>query len=211
MTPWTAARQTPLFLGFSRQEYWSGLAFPPPGDLPNPDRTYSSTLAHRFFTFWATRVLIEHMLIWRMLGLFFFFWFKLYTQLTKKYLKKIKIIYYLFIYILVVLGLHCHAQASHWGGFFCCQAWALGQVGSVVVAHVLNSSSAYGIFLESGIEPVPLHWQADFLSTVPPGKYLTAFLNKDINIWALWCTIFHLVGYMNCRQSAENHEIELLN
>ena len=31
---WTAARQDPLFLGFSRQEYWSGLPFPPAGNLP---------------------------------------------------------------------------------------------------------------------------------------------------------------------------------
>ena len=36
VTPWTAARQAPLFMGFSRQEYWSGLPFPPPGDLPDP-------------------------------------------------------------------------------------------------------------------------------------------------------------------------------
>ena len=36
VTLWIAARQTPLSMGFSRQEYWSGLPFPPPGDLPNP-------------------------------------------------------------------------------------------------------------------------------------------------------------------------------
>ena len=36
VTPWTVARQAPLSLGFSRQEYWSGLPFPSPGDLPNP-------------------------------------------------------------------------------------------------------------------------------------------------------------------------------
>ena len=35
-TPWTVARQPPLSMGFSRQEYWSGLPFPFPGDLPNP-------------------------------------------------------------------------------------------------------------------------------------------------------------------------------
>ena len=34
--PWTVARQTPLSMEFSRQEYWSGLPFPSPGDLPNP-------------------------------------------------------------------------------------------------------------------------------------------------------------------------------
>ena len=35
-TPWTLARQVPLSMGFSRQEYWSGLPFPSPGDLPDP-------------------------------------------------------------------------------------------------------------------------------------------------------------------------------
>ena len=33
---WTVARQAPLSMGFSRQEYWSGLSFPSPGDLPDP-------------------------------------------------------------------------------------------------------------------------------------------------------------------------------
>ena len=36
VTPWTIAYQAPLSLGFSRQEYWSRLPFPSPGDLPNP-------------------------------------------------------------------------------------------------------------------------------------------------------------------------------
>ena len=35
-TPWTVAHQVPLFMGFSGQEYWSGLPFPSPGDLPDP-------------------------------------------------------------------------------------------------------------------------------------------------------------------------------
>ena len=35
MIPWTVARQAPLSMGFSRQEYWSGLSFPSPGDLPD--------------------------------------------------------------------------------------------------------------------------------------------------------------------------------
>ena len=35
-TPWTVACQAPLSMVFSRQEYWSGLPFPSPGDLPNP-------------------------------------------------------------------------------------------------------------------------------------------------------------------------------
>ena len=57
-TPWTAAHQAPLSMGFSRQEYWSGLPCPPPGDLPNPGVEPSSlmspALAGRFFTTNAT-------------------------------------------------------------------------------------------------------------------------------------------------------------
>ena len=34
-TPWTVAHQAPLSMGFPKQEYWSGLPFPSPGDLPN--------------------------------------------------------------------------------------------------------------------------------------------------------------------------------
>ena len=54
VTPWTAACQALLSMGFSRQEYWSGLSFPPPGDLPNPGTEpvspASSTLAAGFST-----------------------------------------------------------------------------------------------------------------------------------------------------------------
>ena len=35
-TTWTVPHQAPLSMGFSRQEYWSGLSFPSPGDLPDP-------------------------------------------------------------------------------------------------------------------------------------------------------------------------------
>ena len=35
-TPWTVAYEAPQSMGFSTQEYWSGLRFPSPGDLPNP-------------------------------------------------------------------------------------------------------------------------------------------------------------------------------
>ena len=45
MTPWTEAYQVPPSMGFSRQEYWSGLPFPSPGDLPDPGiETRSPTL-----------------------------------------------------------------------------------------------------------------------------------------------------------------------
>ena len=50
-TPWTAAHQSSLSIGFPRQEYWSGLPFPPPGDLPDPGiKPTSPTLAGEFFT-----------------------------------------------------------------------------------------------------------------------------------------------------------------
>ena len=58
MTLWTEAQQAPLSVGFSRQEYWSGLPFPPPGDLPDPEikptSPNSPALAGRFFTISAT-------------------------------------------------------------------------------------------------------------------------------------------------------------
>ena len=53
-TPWTAAHQTPLSMGFSGQECWSGLPWPPPGDLPyrgvDPASLMSPALTGGFFT-----------------------------------------------------------------------------------------------------------------------------------------------------------------
>ena len=53
-TSLTVACQSPLSMGFSRQEYWSGLPFPSPGDLPEPGIEHASPeaspLAGRFFT-----------------------------------------------------------------------------------------------------------------------------------------------------------------
>ena len=57
-TLWTVAYQVPLSMGFSGQEYWSGLPYPPPGGLPDPGiKPVSSTspaLAGGFFTTSAT-------------------------------------------------------------------------------------------------------------------------------------------------------------
>ena len=54
VTPWTVARQAPLSMGFSRQEYWSGLPCSPPQDLPDPgiEPVFlpSPALPGRFFT-----------------------------------------------------------------------------------------------------------------------------------------------------------------
>ena len=46
MTPWTVAYQAPQSTEFSRQEYWSGLPFPSPGDLPNPGIKLGSPTLH---------------------------------------------------------------------------------------------------------------------------------------------------------------------
>ena len=53
VTPWTVAYQAPLSMGFSRQEYWSGVPFPSPGDLPNPGIEPSSP------TLWADALTSE--------------------------------------------------------------------------------------------------------------------------------------------------------
>ena len=51
MTPWTVACQAPLSMGLPRQEYWSGLPFLSPGDLPDPGIEFvSPALASIFFT-----------------------------------------------------------------------------------------------------------------------------------------------------------------
>ena len=50
-TPWTVAHQAPLSMGFSWQEYWSGVPFPLPGNLPDPGiKLASPALAGGFFT-----------------------------------------------------------------------------------------------------------------------------------------------------------------
>ena len=65
VTLWTIAHQTPLSMGFSRQENWRGLPCPPPGDFPNPDielvSLMSLALAGRFFT---TNVTWTHAYLW---------------------------------------------------------------------------------------------------------------------------------------------------
>ena len=54
VTPWTVALQAPVSMGFPRQEYWSGLPFPSPGELPHPgiehESLAASSLAGGFFT-----------------------------------------------------------------------------------------------------------------------------------------------------------------
>ena len=60
-TPWTIARQAPLSMGCSRQEYWSGLPCPPPGDLPQPGMEPGSPrIVDRRFIIWATKEVLKN-------------------------------------------------------------------------------------------------------------------------------------------------------
>ena len=53
VTPWTVARRAPLSMGFSRQEHWSGLPFPPPGHLPDPGiQPWGSCFGRRVLYHW---------------------------------------------------------------------------------------------------------------------------------------------------------------
>ena len=64
VTPWTVAQQAPLSMGFPGQEYWSGLPFPSPGDLPipgiKPVPLSSLALAGKILYHWATREDCHH-------------------------------------------------------------------------------------------------------------------------------------------------------
>ena len=79
-------------------------------------------------------------------------------------------LFFFLILVLAALGIHCCArtfsscsewgllsscgvQSSRCGGSSCCSAGALGQVGSVIVAHGLNGPVAHGVFLYQGLNP----------------------------------------------------------
>ena len=79
------------------------------------------------------------------------------------------------------VGAKWGVRASHCRVFFCCGAWALGCVGSVVallaLQHRLSSCGAWALLLQSvwrfpgpGSEPTSLHWQVGSLPLSPPGK-----------------------------------------
>ena len=61
-TLWTVAHQALLSMESPRQEYWSGLPVPSPGDLPDPGIEPAYTLAGGFFTAWAIREALPHLL-----------------------------------------------------------------------------------------------------------------------------------------------------
>ena len=75
--------------------------------------------------------------------------------------------------------LGCGIQASHCGDFSCCRARALSPWASVVVAPGLSCSTECGIFPDQGLNPCPLHWQADSLPLSHQGS---PFFGFDIKV-----------------------------
>ena len=107
VTPWTVvAHQAPLSIGFSRQQYWSELPLPSPGDLPNlgiePESLASPALAGRFFTTDATweyiciciNMYYKHLFAIHVNCREFFFSQELHTgwKITMKPLKEIRLV-----------------------------------------------------------------------------------------------------------------------
>ena len=74
-TLWTVARQAPLSMGFSRQEYWSGLPCPPPGDFPDSQTELTSLVSPALpGTFFTTSTIWEaHIVLYHPLFLIFIF------------------------------------------------------------------------------------------------------------------------------------------
>ena len=139
--------------------------------------------------------------------------------------------HFFFCFVLAALGLRCYGRAfsscseqallfiavpraSHYSGFSCCRAWALGARASVVVArrliscgswaleHRLSSCGALALLLRGmwdiprpGVEPISQAMAGGFLTTVPPGKspisffhHLTQILHQvqsTANVWLL--------------------------
>ena len=62
-TLWTVAYQAPLSVGFSRQEYWSGLPCPLPGDLPNPEYETSPLASHALYIYMCMYLYVTYMAI----------------------------------------------------------------------------------------------------------------------------------------------------
>ena len=81
---------------------------------------------------------------------------------------------YIYIFFFFIISLVVVHGLPVTGAALCCQAWAPGHKGSVVVVHGLSCSMACGILVpRPGINPWPLHWQTD---SGPPGKSLGCFL-----------------------------------
>ena len=115
-TPWTTARQAPLSMGFTRQEYWSGLPCPPPGDLSDAGVQHTSlmspALTGRFLSTSSTweapsgRATIIQRLDWGWgWRIHFFFFFLKVMYLPPTFFFKGSLLIYGFIYSFMVVWL----------------------------------------------------------------------------------------------------------
>ena len=95
VTSWTAAHQDPLSTGFLRQEYWSGLPFPSPGDLPKPGIKHGSPTLQVDSTHWATREVLpgKYICIYVIKFLFVFLLIFYYKGVSAKNLEGESLIY----------------------------------------------------------------------------------------------------------------------
>ena len=159
-------------MGFSRQEHWSGLLCPPPGDLPDtgikPVSVASPALPGGFFI-----MSVAWEVPFFLLGSFY--WIFLFGNIFLKL-----IICYMFVY-LAALGLSCVV----WGILL----WLTDCLWCCVQG---SCPLACGVFVPgSGIEPMSSALQGRFLTTGPPGKSLgNVFLNKIIVVHGLRAELF---------------------
>ena len=164
-TPWTAAHQAPPSMGFSRQEYWSGVPLPSPGlILVDPSSHQLCPLKKLTPHFWAQGLLFAFFHLPHCTGS---------SLLCKFFSSRGE---------QGLLSSH-GTRTSHCGSFSCCGARALGQVGSVVVAHGLHCPRACGIFLDQGSNPCPLHWQADSYPLEQQGSPLLFLYEVTTGLW----------------------------
>ena len=170
VTPWTVAYKAPLSMGFSRQEYWRGLPFPSPGELPNPGiEPWVSCLGRQILYHWTTWVTQKTMKRFTNLHVFL-------AQGHDNLLCIVPILVYAQP-IVKLLG-HVWLFVTHGlqpTRLLC--PWDFPAKNTGMVCHFLLQ----GNFLTQGSNPHLLNWQADSLPSEPPGKPVPFFWPPEIS------------------------------
>ena len=190
MSLWTVANQAPLSMGFSRQEYWSGLPCPPPGDLPN------LCLLHLLHWQAGSLPLVPPGKIY-IIYLFIFdcavssLLCGLFSSCSEQRLPLVALCM-LLVAVASLAAEHCLQSAE---SSVVAAPRAL-RTGSVVVGYGLTCSLACGIFPDQGSNLCPLHWQVGSL-TESPGKprdhsWRTSVMNKWITKIDGWTVNVHI-------------------
>ena len=134
VTPWTVAHQAPLSMGLSRQEYWSGLPCPPPGDLPHPGIEHVSLVSSALQadslplshggSLQPSYFIIIYVFLWTILSIFWkkTMWINLWYKNTLKYF-----CFYLFIVYRALLYTLCYScflpRCRQWGYSYVAKKW----------------------------------------------------------------------------------------